>query len=504
MVDRYIEKILRSQVYDVARETPLDEAPRLSRRLGQRVLLKREDLQSIFSFKLRGAYNKIAGLSPEAAEAGVIAASAGNHAQGVALAAARRGLKAVIVMPRTTPEIKVESVRELGAEVVLHGDSYDDAYAHSLKLADDGHLTYVHPYDDPDVIAGQGTIGVEILRQCSGPLDAIYLPVGGGGLAAGVAAYVKFLRPDVRIVAVEPEGAACLDAAMRAGKPVELPEVDIFADGAAVKKIGSETFRVLQDRVDAVVTVNTDEICAAIMDVFEDTRSIAEPAGALAIAGLKKDVEAGGSSGRTLVALLSGANIGFHRLRHISERAELGEHREAILAVTIPEAPGSFRKFCEALGDRPVTEFNYRSCDEAQAHVFVGLQLARADDRAAIVSQLEARGYAVADLTENELAKLHTRHLVGGRAPRAAGERVYRFDFPERPGALRRFLDGLSPDLNITLFHYRNHGAAVGRVLAGLQHVGGDDSKIQAFLDQLGYSYGEETDNPAYRLFLGR
>jgi threonine dehydratase len=503
VVDRYIEKILRARVYEVARETPLEPAPRLSRRLGCQVLLKREDLQPTFSFKLRGAYNKIAGLDRASAGRGVIAASAGNHAQGVALAAERLGLKAVIVMPRTTPEIKVESVRELGAEVVLHGDSYDEAHARSLELCAQSGLTYIHPYDDPDVIAGQGTIAVELLRQCSGPLDAVFVPVGGGGLIAGITSYVKFLRPEVRVIGVEPEGAACLAAALRAGRPVALDEVDLFADGVAVSQVGSEPFRLVRDRIEGVVTVSTDEICAAILDLYQDTRSIAEPAGALALAGLKKHAERHGVAGQTHIALVSGANLNFHRLRHISERVELGEHREAILAVTIPERPGSFRRFCEAIGDRSVTEFNYRYCDSAEAHVYVGLQLGeRSGEREALIAELCRAGYPVVDLTDNELAKIHTRHLVGGRAPLRGGERVYSFDFPERPGALRRFLEGLSADLNITLFHYRNHGAAVGRVLAGLQHVGGDQARIQQFLDQVGYSYRDQTDNPAYRIFL--
>ena len=502
MADRYIEEILRARVYDVARETPLEEAPRLSRRLGQRVLLKREDLQPTFSFKLRGAYNKLAGLDPERRARGVIAASAGNHAQGVALAASKLGIAAVIVMPRTTPDIKVEAVGGLGAEVVLFGDSYDEAQRHALERAEKSGLEFVHPFDDPDVIAGQGTIGVEMLRQWPGPLDAVFVPVGGGGLIAGIATWLKFLRPEVRVVGVEPEGAACLRAALEAGRPVDLDEVDIFADGVAVRRIGAEPFRLLQGRLDGVVCVNTDEICGAILDLYRETRGIAEPAGALALAGLKKWA-ASEEPRRTLAAVVSGANLGFHRLRHISERVELGEQREAILAVAIPERRGSFRRFCEALGDRPVTEFNYRYRDEIKAQVYVGVQLeGKPGEREALIAELERSGYSVVDLTRNELAKIHTRHLVGGRAPGAGGERVFAFDFPERPGALRRFLDRLSPDLNVTLFHYRNHGAAVGRVLAGLQHASGNDAKIQRFLDEVGYSYRDETDNPAYRLFL--
>jgi threonine dehydratase len=503
MTDPYLEKILRARVYDVARETPLVAAPRLSRRLANRVLLKREDEQSVFSFKLRGAYNKVCGLDAAARARGVIAASAGNHAQGVALAAAKLGLRARIVMPRTTPEIKVDSVRELGADIALHGDSYDEAYAHSVELAALEGLTEIHPYDDPDVIAGQGTIAAEIFRQHPDHIDVLFVPVGGGGLCAGIAAYASAVRPETRIVAVEAEGSACLLAAIRAGRPVPLDEVDLFADGVAVRQVGDEPFRVLRDRISEVVTVDNDEICAAIMDVFQDTRAIAEPAGALAIAGLKKWVAIHRAAQQTLVAILSGANIAFHRLRHISERVELGERREAILAVTIPEQPGSFRRFCAAIGDRSVTEFNYRYRDAEDAHVFVGLQIGeQAGEREALIRSLERQGYPVTDLTHNELAHDHIRHLVGGRAPVHDGERVYAFDFPERPGALRRFLDRMPADLNITLFHYRNHGAAVGRVLAGLQHVGGDPAKIQEFLDAVGYSYRDHTDDPAYRIFL--
>jgi threonine dehydratase len=499
----YLDKILRARVYDVARETPLDAAPRLSRRLGNRVLLKREDEQPVFSFKLRGAYNKIAGLDPARLANGVIAASAGNHAQGVALAASRLGLRALIVMPRTTPEIKIDAVRELGAEVVLHGDSYDEAQAHSNELAEQRRMTYIHPFDDPDVIAGQGTVAVEILRQHPERIDAIFVPVGGGGLCAGITAYASAVRPETKIFAVEAEGSACLELAMRLGRPAPLDEVDLFADGAAVRQVGAETFRIMRERIAGVITVETDEICAAIMDIFQDTRAIAEPAGALAVAGVKKWVAEQATSGQTLVAIVSGANIGFHRLRHISERVELGEHREAILAVTIPEQPGSFRRFCAAIGDRSVTEFNYRYRDDEDAHVFVGVQLGeQPGDRPALIRSLEAQGYAVTDLTSNELAKIHVRYLVGGRAPVQDGERVFSFDFPERPGALRRFLERMPSDLNITLFHYRNHGAAVGRVLAGLQHVGGDPAKIQEFLDAVGYSYRDHTDDPAYRIFL--
>jgi threonine dehydratase len=501
----YIERILGAHVYDVARETPLDPAPRLSRRLGQRVLLKREDLQPVFSFKLRGAYNKLARLRREDPTLrGVVAASAGNHAQGVALGAARMGLAATIVMPRTTPEIKVDAVRALGAEVALHGDTYDEALGEARRRERREGLTFVHAYDDPDVIAGQGTVAMELLRQHPGPLDAIFIPVGGGGLAAGIAVYARFLRPEVKLIGVEPVEAACLDAALRAGRPVELDQVGLFADGAAVGRVGDEPFRLLRDRIDEVVTVGTDEICAAILDVFEDTRVMAEPAGALAVAGLKRYVERAPPSGQTLAAILSGANISFHRLRHISERAELGERREAILAVTIPERRGSFRAFCEAVGDCGITEFNYRYADPERARIFVGIQLREGEDeRRRVVGRLGEARYPVVDLTDNELAKVHLRHMVGGRAPRLGRERLYHFEFPERPGALRRFLDCLGARWNITLFHYRNHGAAQGRVLAGFEVPDEERPAFRAFLETLAYPFSEETDNPAYELFLG-
>ena len=433
--DRYIEKILRARVYEVARETPLEEAPRLSQRLGQRVLLKREDLQPTFSFKVRGAYNKLAGLDPERTARGVIAASAGNHAQGVALAASRLGFPVVIVMPRTTPDIKVAAVSALGAEVVLFGDSYDDAQGHARELSAARGLEAIHPFDDADVIAGQGTIGVELLRQCAGPLDAVFVPVGGGGLIAGIATYLKFLRPEVRVIGVEPEGSACLSAALEAGRPVDLADVDLFADGVAVRRIGDEPFRLLKERLDGVVRVDTDEICGAILDLYQDTRSIAEPAGALAVAGLKKYVAAKDLPSSTLAAVVSGANLNFHRLRHISERVELGEQREAILAVTIPERPGSFRQFCIALGDRSVTEFNYRHMGGREAHVYVGIQLGgKPGEREAVISDLEREGYAVVDLTHNELAKIHTRHLVGAGPPRPGRSGCSPSTSPNGPG----------------------------------------------------------------------
>ncbi len=503
MSDSMLPRILNARVYDVARETPLERAPRLSVRLGSEVWLKREDLQPIFSFKLRGAYNKIALLSKDRAARGVIAASAGNHAQGVALAAQRRGIRARIAMPVTTPPIKVEAVRALDAEVVLHGDTYDEAHELARRESEREGFVYIHAYDDIDVIAGQGTIGMEILRQRADPIDAIFVPVGGGGLIAGVAACVKALRPEIAVIGVEPDDAACLHAALRDGERTVLERIGIFADGAAVRQVGEEPFRIARDLVDEVVCVDTDEVCAAILDIFEDTRSIAEPAGALAIAGLKKFVEGTGASDQALVAIVSGANINFDRLRHISERAELGERREAIFAATIPERPGSFRAFCETLGDHAVTEFNYRYVESSDAHVFVGIQLDRGDaEREELLARIEASGYACVDMSENEMAKLHVRHLVGGRSNALADERILRFEFPERPGALRRFLSQMHPDWNLSLFHYRNHGAAVGRVLVGMQVPEGQDEAFEAFLKELAYPYTDETQNPAYRLFL--
>jgi threonine dehydratase len=512
MPQSYIKRILDARVYDVAIESPVDEAPRLSSRFDNRILLKREDLQPIFSFKLRGAYNKMATLSAEQRARGVITASAGNHAQGVALAAERMRIRALIVMPRTTPEIKVGAVRARGARVVLHGDTYDEASAHAHRLAEEKGLSYVHPYDDPDVIAGQGTIGMEILRQLSGPLDAVFVPVGGGGLLAGVAAYIKYVRPQVRVIGVEPDDAACLDAAMRAGRRVKLKQVGLFADGVAVAQIGKETFRVIRKTVDEVITASTDEICAAIKDIFDDTRSIAEPAGALALAGLKKYIERTGARGQTLLAIDSGANTNFDRLRHISERTEIGEKREAVFSVTIPEQPGSFRAFCGAIGRaRSITEFNYRFAGAGDAHIFVGVQVAPGgNDREALVGDLRQQGYAVTDLTDNEMAKLHIRYMVGGRAPVAGQQEVvYRFEFPERPGALLNFLNRLEPGWNISMFHYRNHGAAFARVLVGFQVPGrqGRAALGALFADMAEkhgvYSFWDETDNPAYRLFLG-
>ena len=504
MLEQYVKKILTSRVYDVAVETPLQSAGQLSKRLGNQILLKREDLQPVFSFKIRGAYNKLAQLSPEELARGVVTASAGNHAQGLALAAREMGIKATIVMPKTTPEIKVEGVRSRGGKVVLHGDSFPEALAYSLKLVDEKGFVYVHPYDDPHTIAGQGTVAMEILRQHPGQLDAIFVPVGGGGLIAGIAAYVKYLRPEIKVIGVEPDDSNCLQAAMAAGERVVLPQVGLFADGVAVAQIGQHTFDICRHHVDEVVTVSTDEICAAIKDIYDDTRSITEPAGALGVAGIKKYVELYGVSGQTLVAIDSGANVNFDRLRHVAERAELGEKREAIIAVTIPERPGSFKAFCEAIGKRQITEFNYRKHTSDEAHIFVGVQTHPENDpRAALVQQLTEQGFPVTDLTDNELAKLHIRHMVGGHSAGASDEMVLRFEFPERPGALFNFLNKLGGRWNISMFHYRNHGAADGRVVAGLQVPDDERHLVPAALAKIGYPYWDETENPAYRLFLG-
>jgi len=508
MPTEYLKKILTARVYDVAHETPLERAEWLSRRLGNTVLLKREDLQPVFSFKLRGAYNKMAHLSPEQLARGVITASAGNHAQGVALSAQRLGCRAVIVMPVTTPRVKVDAVDARGAEVVLHGDSYTDAYAHALTLQQRDGLTFVHPFDDPYVIAGQGTIGMEILRQHTGPIDAIFVAIGGGGLAAGIGAYVKQLRPEIRLIGVQTTDSDAMARSLAAGHRVELAEVGLFSDGTAVKLVGEETFRLCREYVDEVILVDTDATCAAIKDVFQDTRSILEPAGALAIAGAKAWVEResrlGGApvEGRTLVAVACGANMNFDRLRFVSERAEVGEQREAVFAVTIPEERGSFRRFCELVGPRNVTEFNYRIADARVAHVFVGIQVASRDEGHRIAETFVSHGFAALDLTDDELAKLHIRHLVGGHSPLARDELLYRFEFPERPGALMRFLTSMSPDWNISLFHYRNHGADYGRILVGIQVPEVDKAAFQQFLDRLGYRHWDESQHPAYRLFL--
>ena len=500
----YLQKILTAKVYDVAVETPLELAAMLSARLGNRVLLKREDQQSVFSFKLRGAYNKMAQMSAADRSRGVIAASAGNHAQGVALAAQRLDCAATIVMPITTPQIKITAVEARGARVVLHGDSYSDAYDKAQEIRKATRAIFVHPYDDPDVIAGQGTIGMEILRQCQGPLDAIFVAIGGGGLISGVGAYVKRVRPSVRIVGVQPEDSDAMARSIAAGRRITLPHVGLFADGVAVKQVGKETFRLARKYVDDIVTVDTDAICAALKDVFEDTRSILEPAGALAIAGVKAWVERKGERERTYAAIACGANMNFDRLRFVAERAELGEEREAILAVTIPERPGSFREFCELLGKRSVTEFNYRYADPAIAHLFVGIEVANRRETEHLLAELKKRRIEAYDLSDNEMAKLHVRHLVGGHAPAAEHEILYRFEFPERPGALMRFLDSMSAGWNISLFHYRNHGADYGRVLVGMQVPPKDNAQFRRFLDRLGYDYVDESANPAYRMFLGR
>jgi threonine dehydratase len=502
--DDYLERILTARVYDVAIETPLELAPRLSARLGNRLLLKREDLQPVFSFKIRGAYNKIARLPAELRARGVVAASAGNHAQGVALAARRFGCRAVIVMPAGTPRIKREAVAALGGEVLLVGDTFQEAAAHARALADAEALAFIHPYDDPDVIAGQGTIAVEILRQHREPIHAVFVAIGGGGLAAGVALYVKRLYPGIRVIGVEAEDAPSMHAALAAGRPVDLADVGRFADGAAVKRVGDETFRICAELLDEVVLVDSDAICAAIKDVFEDTRSILEPAGALAIAGAKAYCARDALAGVTVVAVASGANMDFDRLRFVAERAEIGEHREAQLAVTIPERPGAFLELSDLVGDRNVTEFNYRRADADAAHVFVGIAVTDRADGLALAARLGEAGFGVADLSDSEVAKNHVKHMVGGRAASGSldDERLFRFSFPERPGALRRFLEHLSPTFDISLFHYRNHGGDVGRVLAGIRVPPGTEAALAALLASLDYPYVEVTDDPACRLFL--
>jgi threonine dehydratase len=499
----YVRRILTSSVYDVAVETPLEPLKQLSNRLGVEILLKREDLQPVFSFKIRGAQNKIAALGKIGRANGVICASAGNHAQGVAFSAARFGVRSVIVMPTTTPTIKIRSVSRLGGEVILHGENFDGAHAYALELGQREGLTFVHPFDDPDVIAGQGTIGMELLRQNPGAIGAIYVPVGGGGLAAGIAAYVKFLRPEIKIFGVEPSDAASMKAALEAGAPVKLDHVGLFADGVAVREVGQETFRLCHALLDGIVTVTTDEICAAIKDIFEDTRAVAEPAGALALAGLRRHVEDAQAPSGPLIAINTGVNLNFDRLRHVAERAEIGERGEALLAVTIDEKPGSYRSFIRLLGDRSITEFNYRWAAGPKARIFVGIRLRQGDaEKLQVIDLLQKHGHAVVDMTDNELAKLHVRYMVGGRVPELRDEVVYRFQFPERPGALLRFLEGLNEDWNISLFHYRNHGADYGRVLAGIQVPAASRMIFLKFLEGLGYDYWDETSNPAYELFL--
>ncbi len=499
----YINRIRDSRVYDVADVTPLERAKNLSARTGNTILMKREDLQPIFSFKLRGAYNKIAALPDETVANGVICSSAGNHAQGVALAARRRGVRAVIVMPVTTPQIKVDAVCALGGEAILHGDNYDEAHARGREIAEREGLAFIHPFDDPDVIAGQGTIGAEILEQADGPIDAIFVPIGGGGLIAGIAVYVKTLRPEIRIIGVEPDDSSAMRDSLAAGEPVTLDHVGIFADGVAVRRVGDETFELCQKYVDEIVTVDTDQACAAIRDIFEDTRSIVEPAGGLAVAGAKKYIAEHGEKGKTFVTLSCGANVNFDRLRHIAERAAVGEQQEMLLAAEIPEEPGSFRRFCEAIGRRGITEFNYRYSDDRNAHVFVGVQLSRGfAERRELLDKLTAAGYPVVDMSDNEMAKLHVRHMVGGRTPHVENERLFRFEFPERPGALIDFLHAIGTDWNISLFHYRNHGSDYGRILAGIDVPADETEELERHLAELGYAHWEESNNPAYTMFL--
>ncbi len=503
MQSDYLERILKARVYDVAKETPLEFAPNLSARFNNRILLKREDMQSVFSFKLRGAYNKMAQLPPELLAQGVIAASAGNHAQGVALSASQLGTTAIIVMPVTTPQVKVNAVKMRGGEVILHGDTYDDAYAYARQLETEKNLTFIHPFDDPDVIAGQGTIAMEILRQYQKPIHAIFVAIGGGGLISGIAAYVKRLRPEIKIIGVEPVDSDAMSRSLQAGHRVRLEQVGLFADGVAVRQVGEETFRLCQQYVDEILLVDTDNTCAAIKDVFEDTRSILEPAGALAIAGAKAYIAREGIEGQTLVAIACGANMNFDRLRFVAERAELGESREAIFAVTIPEQAGSLRKFCELLGSRNLTEFSYRIADQAIAHIFIGVQIVNRADAAKLATTFAENGFTAIELTDDELTKLHLRHMVGGRSPLADNELLYRFEFPERPGALMKFVGSMSPNWNISLFHYRNNGADYGRIVVGVQVPPDEMEDWQVFLSSLGYRYWDESQNPVYKLFLG-
>jgi threonine dehydratase len=498
----YLRRILNAHVYDVAIETPLEPASELSRRLGNTVLLKREDMQEVFSFKLRGAYNMMANLPPDVLARGVIASSAGNHAQGVALAANELGCRAVIVMPTTAPQLKVDAVANRGAEIVLHGESYTDAFEHAQLLMAERGLTFVHPFDDPDVIAGQGTIGMEILRQHGRPIHAIFAAIGGGGLISGIAAYVKQVRPDIRVIGVQHVDSDAMRQSVEAGHRVELADVGLFSDGTAVRAVGEETFRLVSRYVDDILLVDTDETCAAIKDVFTATRTLLEPAGALAIAGMKQYAATTGITGETLVAVSCGANMNFDRLRFVSERAEIGERREAVFAVTIPEQPGSFRRFCEVVGNRNVTEFNYRISDETDAHVFVGIGVNGRSGAEELADTFRSAGFATLDLTDDEFAKGHLRHLVGGKSGLASNERLRRFEFPERPGALMKFLSAMRPQWNISLFHYRNHGSDSGRVLVGMQVPDSEQRDFDAFLDGLALRSWDETDNPAYRLFL--
>ena len=509
MKDILIKKIESAKVYDVAVESSLDFAKVISARLSNAIFLKREDQQSVFSFKLRGAYNKIAHLSDDERKQGVIAASAGNHAQGVALAANKLKIPATIVMPTTTPSIKVESVTRLGGKIVLVGDTYDEAYQHSLQLAEQQKLSYVHPYDDEDVIAGQGTVAMEILKQHPEHIDAIFIPIGGGGLVAGMAAYIKYYRPEIKIIGVEPQDAPTMYAALKAQARVKLEQVGIFADGVAVRQIGEKTFEIAKDLIDEVLLVTTDEICAGIKDIFDETRTLVEPAGALSLAGIKQYIARGNEHGekltdQTLIGINCGANINFDRLRHVAERAELGERRECLFAVTIPEQPGSFLKFCRILGSRGITEFNYRYADNHSAHIFVGVKVEDADkEKQQLLQSMNTNSYAALDISDNEMAILHLRYMVGGHCSNIQDELIFRFEFPERPGALLNFLETIGNDWNISLFHYRNHGAAYGRVLVGVQVPDLQRSRFDQFLKKLGYRYWEETDNPVYKLFLG-
>ncbi len=502
----YLTKILTARVYDVAVESALEPAKTLSGRLKNTVLLKREDQQPVFSFKLRGAYNKMAHLSPAQLKKGVICASAGNHAQGVAMSAQKLGARAVVVMPTTTPQLKVDAVKALGGDVVLHGDSYSDAYAHAVHIEKKRGLTFVHPFDDPDVIAGQGTIAMEMLRQHSGPLHAVFVAIGGGGLISGVANYIKAVRPDIKIIGVQMNDSDAMMQSVAAHKRITLPDVGLFSDGTAVKLVGEETFRISRELVDEFITVDTDAVCAAIKDVFVDTRSIVEPAGALAVAAVKKYVALHKTKGETYAAILCGANMNFDRLRFVAERAEVGEEREALFAVTIPEERGSFKRFCEVIGALPggprsVTEFNYRISDNAKAHVFVGLTTFKGES-IKIAANFTRHGFKALDLTHDELAKEHIRHMVGGHSALSKDERLLRFIFPERPGALMKFLAAMQPGWNISLFHYRNQGADFGRILVGLQVPKADNKAFRTFLDTVGYPHVEETSNPAYQLFL--
>lgn len=503
MTPDYLERILKARVYDVAQETPLESAPNLSRRLHNSILLKREDMQSVFSFKLRGAYNKMAQLPPDLLAKGVIAASAGNHAQGVALGAHHLGTNAIIVMPITTPQVKINAVKARGGEVILYGDTYDDAYTYARQLEVEKGMTFIHPFDDPDVIAGQGTIGMEILRQYQKPIHGIFVAIGGGGLISGIAAYIKRLRPEIKIIGVEPVDADAMYQSLKKGERVRLSQVGLFADGVAVRQVGEETFRLCQKYVDDIILVDTDDTCAAIKDVFEDTRSILEPAGALAIAGMKAYIEKEQIKGQTLIAIACGANMNFDRLRFVAERAEFGEHREAIFAVAIPEKPGSLRRFCEGLGQHNLTEFSYRIADEKEAHIFVGIQIENRLHAHQMVENFQKNGFKTIDLTDDELTKLHLRHMVGGHSPLADHELLYRFEFPERPGALMKFVASLSPNWNISMFHYRNNGADYGRIVVGVQVPPEEMKEWEAFLDTLGYCYWDENKNPAYKLFLG-